>query len=432
MAASLNAAVIEPAEVHQLICTEGANAVRADYALLYVLNDKGQLLPIFAHTPTSEATLTLNDWPILDTSDQDAQVLYSLQPVLLNLQQKPGEQREVNLPTIRIVSEEEQKYTVPSLRTKLAAYFIQTAVLAPLISRGDPAGMLIFARSTPPGVHNRSPFTIADLPQVQDFAKQAAVALTNAQLYARLQTAHRHLQELDQLKDQFLITASHELRTPLTAVQGYLELLTEFYDTLSPEQRQEFLQKARRSCDELVMLLNNVMDTNRLEMNAGIKPTTVKRVSLSEMIESVIDIIRPQLVQEDRQVQYAIPSELCVYADPLGLRQVLLNVSVNALKYSPLRTPITYSAHTITDHISWVIISITDKGKGVEPGEHARIFQRFYRLERDLNSPIRGTGLGLYISRRLIEAMSGKIWVESSGIPGEGSTFHIQLPMASE
>jgi signal transduction histidine kinase len=150
------------------------------------------------------------------------------------------------------------------------------------------------------------------------------------------------------------------------------------------------------------------------------------------MIESVIDIIRPQLVQEDRQVQYAIPSELCVYADPLGLRQVLLNVSVNALKYSPLRTPITYSAHTITDHISWVVISITDRGKGVEPGEHARIFQRFYRLERDLNSPIRGTGLGLYISRRLIEAMSGKIWVESSGIPGEGSTFHIQLPMASE
>lgn len=153
---------------------------------------------------------------------------------------------------------------------------------------------------------------MADLPQVRDFVEQAAVAFTNAQLYERLQTAHRQQQELDQLKDQFMITASHELRTPLTAVQGYLELLSEFHDTLPPEQRQEFLQKARRSCDELVVLLNNVMDVSRLEVDAGIRPALAEKVSLLEVIESVIDLIKPQLTQERRIVQYSIPADLYV------------------------------------------------------------------------------------------------------------------------
>jgi signal transduction histidine kinase len=266
------------------------------------------------------------------------------------------------------------------------------------------------------------------LPQVQDFVEQAAVAFSNAQLYERLQTAHRQQQELDQLKDQFMVTASHELRTPLTAVQGYLELLTEFHDVLPTGQGQEFLRKARRSCDELVVLLNNVMDVSRLEVDASIRPVLLEYVSLAEMVRSVIDLIQPQLTQEQRTARCSIPADLSVRADPLRLRQVLLNVSVNALKYSPQRTPITYSAHTITDSIPWVILHITDEGKGIALEEQVHIFQRFYRLERDVNSPIRGSGLGLYISRRLIESMGGKIWVESSGIPGEGSTFHIQLP----
>ena len=76
------------------------------------------------------------------------------------------------------------------------------------------------------------------------------------------------------------------------------------------------------------------------------------------------------------------------------------------------------------------MISIADKGNGIHLAEQEHIFERFYRMESDMNSPVRGSGLGLYISRRLIEAMKGKIWVESKGIAGEGSTFHIQLPMA--
>ncbi|MGZ3612040.1 MAG: ATP-binding protein, partial [Ktedonobacteraceae bacterium] len=431
MATRLNAAVVEPAEVYQLICTEGASAIRADYALLYVPNDNGQLIPTSAYIGIPGAVFAVNDWPPLDPSTKEAQVLYLLRPELLDLRQKPGEMMEANAAITADASEpEEHDYHASALREKLAECSIQTAIVAPLVSSGDPVGLLIFARSIPPGVQDRSSFTTADLPQVQDFVEHAAVAFSNAQLYERLQTAHRQQQELDQLKDQFMITASHELRTPLTAVQGYLELLTEFHDLLPPGQGQEFLQKAQRSCDELVVLLNNVMDISRLEEDAGIRPVLAENVSLAEMVRSVIDLIQPQLTQEHRTVECSIPADLYVQADPLRLRQVLVNVSVNALKYSPPSTPITYSARTITAQRSRVIIRITDAGKGIAPEEQSRIFQRFYRLERDINSPIRGSGLGLYISRQLIEAMGGKIWVESSGIPGEGSTFHIQLPSA--
>jgi len=145
----------------------------------------------------------------------------------------------------------------------------------------------------------------------------------------------------------------------------------------------------------------------------------------------VIDLIEPHLTQEQREVHLHIPPHLFVQADPTHLRQVLLNIAVNALKYSPPGTPITFSARGIFDHMPCAVISVTDMGKGIKPQEQAQLFQRFVRLESDLNSSVRGSGLGLYISRRLIEAMGGKIWIESTGINGAGSTFHIQLPLAS-
>ena len=124
-----------------------------------------------------------------------------------------------------------------------------------------------------------------------------------------------------------------------------------------------------------------------------------------------------------------IPAHLFVRADPGRLRQVLLNLSINALKYSSPGTPIAFTAYATSDADPAVVIRIIDKGKGIPPRDQASLFQRFVRLERDMKSTVRGSGLGLYISRRLIEAMNGKIGVESSGIEGAGSAFFIQLPV---
>src|SRR5947209_12629433 len=196
------------------------------------------------------------------------------------------------------------------------------------------------------------------------------------QLYQQLQMTNQHLRELDELKDQFLMSASHELRTPLTSVQGYLELMAQLHDQLPPQKRWEYLQKARRSCDILVMLLSNVMDASRLEVEADIDPAQIESVSIQEMIQSVLNLLEPRVTQEQREVDLYIPPDLHVRADPGRLRQVLLNISINALKYSPPPTPIAFSAQIATDSHS-AVISVTDSGKGIAPEDQSRVFQRF-------------------------------------------------------
>ncbi len=138
-----------------------------------------------------------------------------------------------------------------------------------------------------------------------------------------------------------------------------------------------------------------------------------------------------------------------VWADEGRVRQVLVNLIANALKYSAPGTPITLSASTLEDqqgHRSlrsvtarprsqravaahMVCVSIRDMGLGVPPRDASKLFNRFVRLERDISGPVRGTGVGLYLCRVLIEAMGGRIWVESTGVPGEGATFSFTLPL---
>jgi len=449
IAARLNSAVAEPAEIHDLICTEAANALQADYALLYSGDASGQLVPLACYVDEQGQSAILSDWPPIHQRDFEMQALNSLQPLLMPIEQwdQSGKLPAITAKFPAILTSHSQPSLpaiparttsggwrgrggrVSSLREALQQRYVRTAILAPLIARDTPVALLILARSLRPNAQKKS-FVMADLSQAQDFAEQAAIAFTNAQLYFQLRTAHQRLQELDQLKDQFMITASHELRTPLTAVQGYLELLVQYGDTLPPDQKQEFLQKAQRGCEELVLLLSNVMDASRLEVEAGIRPAHIERVSIQEIIHGIIELIEPQVKKENRAVYVHIPAKLFVFADPGRLRQVFLNISVNALKYSYEGTPITFYARITQDPQPTAIISVADKGKGIKPQDQASLFERFVRLEDDINSTVRGSGLGLYISRRLIQAMNGEIWIESSGIPGAGTTFHIRLPLA--
>lgn len=452
IATRLNEVVAEAVEIGQMICEEGARALRADYTLLYTRDphNEGRLLPLCSYVndadiavssaslPAVSATTPLAtkiSWPPIYLHEYEGQALHSLQPTLLYTTQWPTVQKRPVAPSMSdtqplpgALLRESRRARVSSLRETLARSFVRTAILAPLIAHGEPVGILVFARAQVPGGRDRRAFDTQDLPQAQDFGEQAGVAFTNAQLYQSLSKAHERLKELDLMKDQFMVTASHELRTPLTAVQGYIELMAEYDEELPVEQRREFLQKARRGCDELAVLLGNVMDASRLEGEMGVKSALMRRVSVQEIIDSVVILIEPHLTKEQRELHMIIPSHLAVYADPVRLRQVLMNICTNALKYSPPGTPISIQARTAGPG---VLISIADKGKGVKKEDQEHIFQRFFRVESDLNSPVRGSGLGLYISHRLIAAMGGKIWIDSKGIPGEGSTFHIQLSIAN-
>lgn len=455
VAARLNAAVTTGAgvgaDIQQLICTEGARAMQADFAILYMPSRPNMLTPVAVASRDQDAGSLVADWPPVHIRTPETRALDSLQPELiaindmtssgllpattgplLALPMPAHQQRGVSTASgpVRVPTGGLRGRKMISLRTVLMQRGVRTAIFAPLIVGNAAVALLVLARSNATNTHHKRFYTRADLDQARDFAEQATIAFTNAQLYHQIRQAHRQLQELDQLKDQFMITASHELRTPLTSVQGYLELLAQFGDMVPPEQRQEFLQKARRGCDELVLLLSNVMDASRLEIEAGIRPAHLEPVSVYRVMQDVIMLIEPQLNQEKRQVYVRVPEHLEVRADPARLRQVVLNLCTNALKYSPVGTSLSFAARVYSDHHPSAIISVSDRGKGIRLEDQAQIFQRFVRLESDLNSTVRGSGLGLYISRRLIEAMDGRIFVESSGIPGEGSTFSIQLPLA--
>src|SRR6266852_7228934 len=244
--------------------------------------------------------------------------------------------------------------------------------------------------------------------------EQTTVARENARLYNELSLAYAKLSELDQLKDAFLTTASHELRTPLTIVQGYLELLGEMQDAPF-ETRQAFLTKARRACDELVLLQANIMDATRIKFDTAALHCT--SIPLKEACTTIVDLFEPLILQERRTVEVDIADHITVWADEARLKQVLHNLFGNALRYSPHRTPIYINAVEEREQ-DMVRINVIDRGLGVPPNKHEAIFERFVRLERDMHGSIRGSGLGLAITRQLVEAMHGTIHVESSGIKG--------------
>lgn len=278
---------------------------------------------------------------------------------------------------------------------------------------------------------------------LREIAVQAGIALVNARMNRELRDAMKQAQESERLKNHFLMTASHELRTPLTSIQGYLELLGDFEESLSVEQKRRFISLARRASDELVLLLGNVMDASRLDQDRVL--LKIEAVPVQQAVQHVVEIFEPTVLREERHVQISVADDLCVCADDLRFRQILLNLVGNALKYTPKGTPIAVHAerHTwksvahlvpqhqqgrLPDEGEAIVISVRDWGEGIKPEEQKPLFTKFMRLPNAMNSQQRGVGLGLYLCRELVEAMNGSVWVESSGIAGEGTTFVVALP----
>ncbi|GCF07681.1 GAF domain-containing sensor histidine kinase [Dictyobacter arantiisoli] len=257
------------------------------------------------------------------------------------------------------------------------------------------------------------------------FASQCLSTLDNVQMTMELRAAYKRQKELDQLKDQFITTASHELRTPLTTVVGYIELLDQYHEKLEASSRSEFIEKARRGCDELNLLMSNILDASLV--NLDVEAVYLRPIALHTTVSYVLEIMDAILAREQRPVSVRIADDLFVDADDARLQQILLNLLSNALKYSAAGSPIEIFATSLQDQ---VIVNIKDYGLGVPPEEQQRLFERFVRLERDINSPVRGAGLGLFICRCLLEAMGGRIWIESSGVVGDGSLVSFALQLA--
>lgn len=250
-------------------------------------------------------------------------------------------------------------------------------------------------------------------------------------------------QELSQLKDQFITNVNHELRTPLMAMDGYIKLLRLRHQTITQERRSELIEKAARAGDDLVTLVTSILATQHLEQTA--EDFTPAPTHLRETLDSAIRLAAIELEtsktldSSERALRLRLPKDLIVWAEPVRLQQIFTNLLSNAVKYSPPGTPIEVAARVLSSRweaseglrapASLAEITIRDFGLGIPPEQLSLLFERFVRLPRDLASSVPGNGLGLYLCRVYAEGMGGKIWAESTGIPGEGTTFHLQLPL---
>lgn len=253
-------------------------------------------------------------------------------------------------------------------------------------------------------------------------ARRQALDMEQKRLQASL--AYEQQLKINEFKDQFLLNVSHELRTPLTVLGGSLELLQEFYEHLDPLERERALTRALSSQKALVDLVNQVLNTT----TAANEPPSAKpeAICLQRHVQQVITQLAPDDVAA-YTFSLAIPEQITAWADPRLLSQVLQNLLINVFKYVPKHTEIRIEAQQATP-ASPVYLSVQDAGPGIPADEQPLLFEKFVRLKRDLAGTTRGTGLGLYISKQLVEAMQGRIWVESSGRPGEGSRFCLTLP----
>jgi signal transduction histidine kinase len=229
---------------------------------------------------------------------------------------------------------------------------------------------------------------------------------------------------VDTLKSDFVSTISHELRTPLAAIYGAALTLRREDVILGEPQRTGLLEVIASESDRLARIVNDVLWVSRLESD-GLR-TTIEPCDGVGLARSVVEAAR-HYIPPSIKLELTTPKKgtPLVAADPDKTRQVLTNLVDNAAKYSPDGGRVIVDVAVVGTRLRF---SVRDEGLGVPPAEHRRIFEKFYRLDPDLTRGVGGTGLGLYISRELLERMGGRIWVESSGTGG--STFVAELPLA--
>ncbi len=229
------------------------------------------------------------------------------------------------------------------------------------------------------------------------------------------------------MKSEFLRRASHELKTPLISIKGFSDLLLTVYaEHLEPVIITN-LREINDGCERLQDIINNLLKTSRLE-SPELKPE-IQREDLSFLIKFCVHELESLAESRKQSIKLDIHGELYANIEKEEIHDVLSNLLTNAIKYTPPMGKIEVKTELKKD---FVVVSVSDNGIGFTEEQKKIIFQQFGKIERygkGLDLGIDGTGLGLYISKRIVEAHKGKIWMESEG-KSKGSTFYFTLPTA--
>ncbi len=266
-------------------------------------------------------------------------------------------------------------------------------------------------------------FTQSDQEILAALARQLSLLTKNARLYELERHNVARLQELEQMKSDFLSTISHELRTPLTSIKASTILMLSQPEGLSQsdETSSKLLRNIDRNTERLSALVTDLLDMARLQ-NGRVK-LTHQPVNLTELVSDVAATMRPLLDSRSQQLTLELPPSLSpAWADRRRVEQILNNLLSNAHRYTPKGSRIVLRVEETGPEIR---LSVQDNGPGLTPGEHDLVFERFYRSQHGKG----GTGLGLAIARSLVELHGGRIWVENR--VGPGATFCFTLPTLS-
>ena len=257
-------------------------------------------------------------------------------------------------------------------------------------------------------------------------AAQVAVALQNARLYVEQAATVTQLRELDRLKSTFLATMSHELRTPLNSILGFADVMLEGLDGDLTENMENDLGLIRKNGQHLLNLINDVLDMAKIESGTmNLHPEMVQVYEILDEVRSITSTLASEknialFITEDSD------QDVEIYADRTRLRQVFINLVNNSIKFT-LQGKISLNVHTVANER--VLITIKDTGIGIPASKLEAIFQEFTQVDDSSTRKAGGTGLGLPISRKLIEMHGGRLWAESTGIAGEGSAFYAEIPL---
>ncbi len=331
----------------------------------------------------------------------------------------------------------------PAQREYLRPFTLFNVTVVPLVLENRILGMVSMGNK--PGGFSQN-----DVRLLTVFAAHAAIAIQNARLYTRVERSaaeleakvqartaeleamnreladsHARLRELDELKSDFLSNVSHELRTPLTAIKGFVDNLLDGVTGPLAEKPRHYLVRVQDNVERLARMVGDLLDLARIE--AGKIDIVPAVLDAADAVVEATESLRP--LARARGIRLAVDAAPCppVYADPDKLHRVLMNLISNALKFTPATGEVTVMA--TAEPPGMVRLTVRDTGPGIPPGERERVFDKFYQVGRvDAERPS-GSGLGLTITRHLVELHGGRIWAEDA-LAG-GSTFVVLLPAAA-
>ena len=295
----------------------------------------------------------------------------------------------------------------------------RTMLGVPLLREGSLMGTLVINRATV------KPFTLRQIELAQTFADQAVIAIENVRLLNEIQDKSHQLEVASRHKSQFLANMSHELRTPLNAILGYTELMADGIYGQMPEKTLGVLKRLESNGKHLLSLINDVLDLSKIE--AGQLVLELSDYSLEDIAATVRSTLEPLAVDKKLALKVEVAPKMPPgHGDGRRLTQVLINLVGNAIKFTDAgEVVIMVGAADGSFHLS-----VRDTGPGISADDQTKLFQEFQQVDNAITRKKGGAGLGLAISKRIIEKHGGKIWLESE--VGRGSKFSFTVPVCVE